>query len=41
LRLLVVDVALAPLAQGEYAVEIAVEQGERRETATYAFRVIP
>jgi VWFA-related protein len=41
LRMVVADVTLAPLAQGEYAVEIAVEQGERRETATYAFRVVP
>lgn len=40
-RLLVVDVTLAPLAQGDYAVEIAVEDGDRKESATYAFRIIP
>jgi hypothetical protein len=40
-RMLVADVALAPLAQGEYAVEIAVEQGVRKESATYAFRIVP
>ena len=40
-RMLVVDLALAPLAQGEYAVEITVEQGDRKEGASYAFRVIP
>jgi hypothetical protein len=41
LRLLVADVTLAPLAQGDYAVEISVQQGERKESATYAFRIIP
>jgi VWFA-related protein len=40
-RMLVADVVLAPLAQGDYAVEISVEQGDRRESATYAFRLIP
>jgi VWFA-related protein len=40
-RMLVIDLTLAPLAQGDYAVEITVEQGDRKESATYAFRVIP
>ena len=40
-RMLVADVTLAPLAQGEYAVAITVEQGDRKESATYAFRIIP
>jgi VWFA-related protein len=40
-RLLVAELTLAPLAQGEYAVEITVEHGERKETATYAFRLVP
>ena len=40
-RLIVADLTLAPLAQGEYAVEISVEQGERKESATYAFRIVP
>jgi phosphopantothenate synthetase len=40
-RMLVADVVLAPLAQGDYAVEISIEQGDRRESATYAFRLIP
>ena len=40
-RMVVVDLTLAPLAQGEYAVEIVVQQEERKESATYAFRVVP
>jgi VWFA-related protein len=40
-RMLVADLTLAPLAQGEYAVELSVEQGDRRESATYAFRIVP
>jgi VWFA-related protein len=40
-RMLIADLTLAPLAQGDYAVEVTVEQGERKESATYAFRVIP
>jgi VWFA-related protein len=40
-RMLVVDITLAPLAQGDYAVEITVGQGERKESATYAFRIVP
>jgi VWFA-related protein len=42
-RMLVVDLTLAPLAQGDYAVEIVVEDRDRKgkEGATYAFRVIP
>jgi VWFA-related protein len=40
-RMVVVDVTLAPLAQGEYAVEITLAQGERKDIATYAFRIVP
>jgi hypothetical protein len=40
-RMILVDMTLAPLAQGEYAVEISVEHGDRKESATYAFRIIP
>jgi hypothetical protein len=40
-RMLVADVTLAPLAQGDYAVEITVQQGEKKESATYAFRIVP
>jgi VWFA-related protein len=40
-RMIVADVTLAPLAQGDYAVEIVVEAGERKESATYAFRIVP
>jgi VWFA-related protein len=40
-RLTVADLMLAPLAQGEYVLEIAVAQGDRKDTATYAFRLVP
>lgn len=40
-RLVVADLTLAPLAQGEYAVEITVAHGDRKESATYAFRIVP
>ena len=40
-RLLVADVMMAPLAQGDYAVEITVAEGDRKESATYAFRIVP
>jgi hypothetical protein len=37
----VVDLMLAPLAQSDYVVEVTIAAGERKESATYAFRVIP
>jgi hypothetical protein len=40
-RMVVADLPLAPLAPGEYALEVAVEQGDRKESASYAFRIIP
>jgi VWFA-related protein len=40
-RMLVADLTLAPLAQAEYAIEVNVAQGERKDTATYAFRIVP
>jgi VWFA-related protein len=40
-RLLVVDVTLAPLAPGEYAVDITAMQENRQENASYAFRIVP
>lgn len=41
LRLIVADVQLAPLAQGEYGLEITIEAGGKKEAATYAFRLVP
>lgn len=41
LRLIVADVTLAPLAQGEYGLEVAVEADGKTETATYAFKIVP
>lgn len=40
-RFVVADVTLAPLAQGEYAIEVAVARAEQKESATYAFRLVP
>ena len=41
LRLIVADVQLAPLAQGEYGLEISLDAAGKKESATYAFRVVP
>lgn len=41
LRMIVADVQLAPLAQGDYGLEVTVEAGGKKETATYAFRLVP
>ena len=41
LRLIVADVPLAPLAQGEYGLEVTLEADGKKETATYAFRLVP
>ena len=35
------DVTLAPLAVGEYVVELAIVKGGKTETVTYGFRLIP
>jgi VWFA-related protein len=40
-RLIVADLPLAPLAQGDYVLEVALTQGDKTESATYTFRVIP
>jgi VWFA-related protein len=40
-RLIVADLTLAPLAQGEYAIEVIVERGDQKESASYAFRIVP
>jgi VWFA-related protein len=37
----VVDTALAPLAAGDYLVEVTVRRGETMETALVAFRIVP
>ncbi len=39
--MIVADLTLAPLAQGEYVVEITLEQGDKKESATYGFRIVP
>lgn len=38
---IVADVALAPLAAGDYVIELVASSGDRAETRTYAFRVVP
>lgn len=40
-QLIVIDLALAPLAQGEYVIEIGATSGTRKERVTYGFRLIP
>jgi VWFA-related protein len=40
-RFAVADLTLAPLAQGEYVIELTITQGERKDSATYGFRIIP
>jgi hypothetical protein len=40
-RLIVADLALAPLAQGEYVIEVTLEHLGKQESATYGFRIIP
>jgi len=40
-RMIVADLTLAPLAQGDYVVEIAMQAGDKKETASYAFRLVP
>jgi VWFA-related protein len=41
LRMIVAEVVLAPLAQGDYVLEVTVDDGGRKESASYAFRLIP
>jgi VWFA-related protein len=40
-RLIVADLTLAPLAQGEYVLEVMVEKDGKKDIATYGFRVVP
>jgi len=40
-RLIVADLSLAPLAQGEYAIEVIVERGDQKGSASFAFRIVP
>jgi uncharacterized protein (UPF0210 family) len=40
-RFIVADLTLAPLAQGEYVLEVVVEKEGKKGIATYGFRVIP
>ena len=36
-RMVIADLTLAPLAQGEYVIEVTAEQGGKKESATYGF----
>jgi hypothetical protein len=40
-RMIVAEAVLAPLAQGDYVLEVAVEDGDRRDSTAYAFRIVP
>ena len=40
-RMIVADLTLAPLAQGEYVLEVTLANGEKKESATYGFRIVP
>ena len=37
----VAEIALAPLAAGEYVLELTATSGERSESRTYAIRMVP
>jgi len=41
LRFVVADLTLAPLAQGEYVLEVAGEKEGKTERAVYGFRIVP
>jgi hypothetical protein len=41
MRLIVADLTLAPLAQGEYVLEVAAEGNGKKETASFGFRIVP
>jgi hypothetical protein len=36
----VADVTLAPLAEGEYVVELSLTKGGKTDTVTYGFRIV-
>ncbi|HYE89141.1 MAG TPA: VWA domain-containing protein [Vicinamibacterales bacterium] len=40
-HLAVADVALAPLAAGEYVLELAISKDGKTETVSYGFRIVP
>ena len=37
----VAEVALAPLAPGEYVIEVTAAEGAATETVSYAVRIVP
>jgi VWFA-related protein len=39
--MIIADLMLAPLAPGEYILEVMLEQGGKKENATYGFRIVP
>lgn len=41
LRMAVADLTLAPLAQGEYVLEVTLDAEGKKESTSYGFRVIP
>jgi hypothetical protein len=41
IRYAVADITLAPLAQGEYVLEVAVAKDGKTERAVYGFRIVP
>jgi hypothetical protein len=41
LQLIVADLTLAPLAQGEYVLEVVMEQEGKTESVNYGFRLVP
>jgi hypothetical protein len=41
LRVIVADLTLAPLAQGEYVLEVTAEGNGKKETAAFGFRIVP
>lgn len=41
LTLAVADLTLAPLAQGEYVLEVTAERDGKKETAAFGFRIVP
>jgi VWFA-related protein len=40
-RFIIADLTLAPLAQGEYVLEVVVEKDGKKDIATYGFRIVP
>ncbi len=41
LKLIVADLILAPLAQGEYVMEVTIEKDGKKELAVFGFRIVP